>query len=139
VSYFTRAALETIIPPAFLVEALDDDGDGVEDSGLYDSLAAEAEAAVDEFISRRYSVPISPVPAMVANAAKIFAAEMLHQRRGQYGEKNPFSARANAHRTTLEMIATGDITFGPTTAPAKSPISIVTEASGTVPASRING
>jgi phage gp36-like protein len=138
-SYFTRTALETIIPPAFLVEALDDDGDGVEDTGLYSALAAEAEAAVDEFLSRRYAVPMDPAPAMVANAAKIFAAEMLHQRRGQYGDKNPFTARANAHRTTLEMIATGDITFGPATAPAKSPISIITEPAGTVPASRING
>jgi len=137
--YFTRSALETIIPPVFLIEALDDDADGHEDSGLYDELAAAANAACDEFLARRYPVPMTPVPAMVSNAAKIFAAEMIYQRRGLYGDKNPFTNRADAHRVTLENIATGKVTFGAAAAPTASPISIITESAGTVPASRLNG
>lgn len=138
-SYFTRAALEQLIPPAFVVEALDDDSDGVEDAGLWDEVVAGAENEVDSYLERRYALPLATVPAMVTEAAKIFACEILHQRRGQHGDKNPFTKRAAAHRETLEKIATGDITFGPKQAPAKSPVSIISEPAGTVPRGRLNG
>jgi phage gp36-like protein len=137
--YFTRSALETLIPPAFIVEALDDNGDGAEDTGLYDEIAAAAVSACDAYLIRRYTLPIAPVPPIVAEAAKIFAAEMLYQRRGIHGDQNPFTARANAQRTTLEHLATGAITLGATAPTAAAPIAIISESAGTVPASRLNG
>ncbi|MBU4460298.1 MAG: DUF1320 domain-containing protein, partial [Verrucomicrobia bacterium] len=76
--YVTKADLEGLIPPQFITEALDDDGDGVEDAGLWDKVAAQAGEAVDALLGQRFEVPFAaPVPPLVSQAAKIFAASAL--------------------------------------------------------------
>ncbi len=139
-SYFTRDSVETEIPPAFVVEALDDDNDLHEDPGLWDQVETEANEAVDGYLSRRYATPLpAPVPKLAKEAGKIFACEILYRRRGMYGAKNPFHARAEAMRDLLEKVAAGEVGLGPGTGPARPPISIVTEPAGTVPRRRLNG
>ena len=41
-AYLTKADLDGLIPPQFLLEALDDDQDGQEDAGLWDKIAQQA-------------------------------------------------------------------------------------------------
>lgn len=110
-SYHTRASVAGSIPPAFLLEALDDDRDGVEDAGLYDAIAENASNEVDAYLASRVAVPMAtPVP-LAVQASRVFCLETLYQRRG-YSEDtdppNPWSAQAKALRKRLERIASGE-------------------------------
>lgn len=110
-AYHTRESVAGTIPPAFLLEALDDDRDGVEDSGLYEVIAENASNEVDGFLGARVDVPMAePVPIAV-QASRIFCMEALYIRRG-YSEEtdppNPWAAQAKAMRARLGRIASGD-------------------------------
>lgn len=139
-SYFTRAALETEIPPDFIIEALDDDNDTNEDAGLWELVVDEACGAVDAYLSRRFTTPLTgSIPRIVTEAAKIFAGEILYNRRGVRGSENPFTRRAESMRDLLEKIASGEVGLGPGQSNARPPISIISERAGTVPRGRLNG
>lgn len=138
-SYLTQADLATLIPPEFIVEALDDDGDGGADPGLWDAVATEVSEAVDGYLAQRYSLPLPlPLPPLVSQAAKIFACELLHQRRGLFGDKNPFHRRADDLREKLQAISSGESPLSAAATPAAPSISIISEPAGTVPRSRLN-
>lgn len=96
------------IVEAFFVEHTDDNGDGVEDAGIWDAIAAAASRACDDLLSRRYLVPFSSPPPLVRQAAAVFALETLHNRRGRYGDENPYGKRADKFRTQLHDIAGGN-------------------------------
>jgi phage gp36-like protein len=138
-SYLTQDSLGSIVPPAFIIQALDDDADGLADDGLWDSIAAEAAEAVDAFLAGRYAVPFSdPAPAVVAQAAKVFAAEMLYTRRGFTGQQNPFTVRADSARARLEKIGSGELPLDASAPATKPPVSIVSAEALTVPNSKLN-
>lgn len=140
-SYISQADLSAEIPADFVTQALDDDADGVPDAGVWELVAAAVDRSVDAYLGRRYAVPLtmSPLPAVVAQAALVFACELLHQRRGMSGEKNPYTKRADAWRKTLERIASGEESLTVTTAPTRPPVSIISESAGTVPRGTLNG
>jgi len=107
-SYFTRQSLTAILQPRLLAQTLDDDGDGAEDAGVYDLVAQAACDRVDAILGGAYPVPFAdPVPAAVAESARILFGELIHERRGTESDKNPFAARADAIRTQLSDIAAG--------------------------------
>lgn len=64
-------------------------------------IAADVSGEIDGRLAQRYTVPLSPVPAIVATAAQVLAAEAVYQQRGFYGDSNPWTARANGIRGTL--------------------------------------
>lgn len=109
--YHSRASVAAELPPEFLIEALDDNGDNEEDAGLYDEVAAAASEAVDAYLGARTSVPLAAPSALAVQASRVFALESLYARRG-YSEKtdppNPWHARAEALRTRLARIAAGE-------------------------------
>ena len=135
--YITQADLATLIPADFIIQALDDDSDRAADAGAWDAVEAEAAQAVDAYLEQRYTLPLAtPVPSLVIQSAKIFACEILMQRRGLIGDKNPFTARANRLRTQLDEIASGERELTPSSGTAQAPsIATITEPAGTVPAS----
>lgn len=100
--YVTLDSLRALLPAQHILEALDDDNDGAEDDGVWDTIAAAAQEGVDGLLSGRFAVPFSaPVPALVLQAAKIFAAEIIYQRRGVEADKNPWTSQAKALRLRL--------------------------------------
>ena len=141
--YCTRADLEAVIPPQFITQALDDNGDGTEDEGLFDTICDAIDATIDGYLSGRFATPFSaPVPPLVRDAARVFVSESLYQRRGYASDANPYTARANQLRKQLENIGNGNGSLGgvPTTGTTgRPPISIVTEPSRTTPSHTING
>lgn len=110
-AYHTRQSIAADVPAEFLLEALDDDRDGVEDAGLYDQIAANASEAVDAYIGARYPTPWSgTVPALLSRASRVFCLETLYTRRG-YSEDtdppNPWHGLAEGLRARLGRIADG--------------------------------
>lgn len=137
--YLVRADIEAALPPQFITEALDDDGDRVEDFGLYDKLAAKIQSEIDGELSRRYTLPLSTVPARLRSGAADLLCELLYKRRSIPADQNPHTAAANTFRTWLADVAAAKTPLIPGQAPARPHISIISEPAGTVPSGRING
>jgi phage gp36-like protein len=127
--------LHALIPGRFVVEALDDDGDGSADAAAWAMVVAAACDQIDSRLEGRFEVPFlgPPYPAIVREAALVFAAEILYQRRGQSGETaNPHTARANGLRAKLDNIGQGKAPLAPEAGHrAKPPISIISAPSRT--------
>ncbi len=111
--YITMADLSGLIPCKFLIEGLDDDGDGAADPTAINLVCQGASDAVDSILGGRFETPFAmPIPKVVTEAAKIFACEMIHQRRGKSADENPFTKQANQLRDPetgkLTLIAKGE-------------------------------
>lgn len=130
--YVLIADLEGLVPAAFIVQALDDNEDGQSDAAAWAAVLKSVHQAIDGTLGMRFPVPFAaPLPAKVSEAAAIFACELLYARRGRSGEHNPWTARADAMRKTLERIAEGKLPLTPQTQRATPPVSIVAEQAKT--------
>lgn len=129
-AYVTLSALEADIPREYLIEALDDDGDGVEDAGT--AVLDAASEKVDGYLAGRYTVPFaSPYPSLVKRAAYVFAAESIYRRRGIPDEKNPWAKEAGKLMAKLELISQGKLSLDIAAAPGRSSGDVIGEASKT--------
>lgn len=129
-AYVALSDLDGKIPPPFIVQALDDDADGVVDAGLWDLIASQAGQAVDARLGQRYEVPFTEPPAVVKEAALVFAAEALYARRVG-PDANPWMAMGNAMRSKLDRIGRGEEPLAPTINRQKPSGVIVAEPSRT--------
>jgi hypothetical protein len=121
------------VPPQFILQALDDNGDGVEDDGAFDVLTARACGAVDAICSSLFTVPFaSPFPVLIGQAAQTFAAKLLYQRRGIESDKNPFTKEAKDVTDKLTRICRKDEPV-PADFPTSSPsVTAITDRAKTV-------
>lgn len=104
-AYITYPQIYAEIPQQKVNDALDDDGDGQADAGLLDAIIANACSAVDGKLGGRFATPFTaPVPAIVVQAALIFACEKIYGRREMTGQKNPYTDQANKIRDMLDLI-----------------------------------
>lgn len=124
-AYIEQSELTGEIPQKFLVEALDDDGDGRADTAEWEKVAASASEAVDALIGSRYAVPLENPPALVRRAARIFALEILYGRRGV--EENPWSDQAKQMRRLLEAVGAGKISLDQSLDQARPAVAVITE------------
>lgn len=106
-AYTTQAKIEANLPPAFLVDALDDDRDGDADTGLLDAVIASADTRIDGILGQKYETPFSPVPAVVAEASLIFTLCALYRRRGIADDANPWAKRETQVEAKLNRIGSG--------------------------------
>lgn len=109
--YVTQAALKGKIPDDLLLQALDDNGDGVADDGVWDSISDDVDKAINGPLEGTYDVPLAePYPYVVTESAIIFACEAIYMRRGlATKDVNPWVTRADAMRKRLEDIGSGTI------------------------------
>lgn len=127
-SYITYQDAAALIPGDFLLEALDDDRDGVPEA--WATVQAAAERAVDALLGLRYTTPFPPpAPAIVREAALIFACEACYLRRGV--REHPFTERAKQLSLLLARIASGELPLDPAIQRAAPSVSIITEPSRT--------
>lgn len=105
--YTTQEKIEAMLPPAFLVDALDDDRDGVADTGVLTAVIAAADERIDGHLGQKYETPFSTVPAVVANASLVFVMASLYRRRGVADEANPWAEREKAVDAKLAKIGNG--------------------------------
>jgi phage gp36-like protein len=114
-SYFVLSDLEALIPPGWVVEALDDDADGDSDALLFDAVRRAAEAEVNGKIGRRYAVPLTPAAGSslaqwLQHAASMLAAGLCYKRRGADAwQKCPYQDEIKDIRTDLGKIASGEL------------------------------
>ena len=134
-TYVELTDLIGLLPTTHLTEALDDDGDGVADAGVFDSVADSVSREIESKVGQRYTTPFPyPYPAVVVYAARILALEALYNRRGQKDDKNPFAKQADAQRTKLDAIGAGTQPLQPGTKRADPSATVITEESKTKPA-----
>lgn len=134
-AYIIMATLVAEVPPQFITQALDDDGDGVADAGLFDQIVANAQAEVDGILGQRYTVPFAnPIPAIVVDATTKLVAEKLYSRRGTEAEKNPWAKKASEVRALLKSIAKGEVPLTPAAAREKPSVSAIVEPARTTSA-----
>ncbi|WP_043586351.1 phage protein Gp36 family protein [Geminisphaera colitermitum] len=131
--YVTLAEMNGLIPAQFLVQALDDNNDGIADSTAWTDVLGAVQREIDGIVGIRYAVPFrNPIPAIITHAAQIFAAEMLYNRRGFSGEeRNPWTSQAKQIRARLESVAQGKLPLTPDTKREKPSVSIVGEQAKT--------
>ena len=129
--YITQAEILSDIPPQTLLEALDDDGDGVADADAWDKVEAAAAEAIDGPLSQRYSTPFVTVPPFIKFAARVLVLEKLYLRRGLAGDANPWTSQAKGVRAKLDLIAAGKEPLSPEVNKPKPSISAITEPAGT--------
>ena len=133
--YITREKLAAAVPSDLIRQALTDDGIR-EDPGAWAGLAAAVHDAIDGPLSRRYRVPFAaPLPPLVTQAALILAAEMIYLRRAMAGERNPWTAKADAIRARLDEVAAGERPLGPQWDREQPSVSTITETAKTYPVS----
>jgi phage gp36-like protein len=126
--YLSEADLTPHLPPQFLLQALDDDGDGSADSGVLNSILTASSDEVDSLLGSRYPVPFSaPLPALVKTAARVFALETLYRRRGFSGDQNPWETRAKDLRDRLNRIGQGKEPLGPEHERKLPSVSVISE------------
>lgn len=130
-AYTTRAAVVAKLPDRFLVEALDDDNDGIEDEGLFDQILANVVTEIDGYLEGRYTLPISPVPAILRSAALTLMLEELYRRRGITDEANPHVKPAASLRGRLTLIAKGELPLVATVEKAAAAVTVITEPART--------
>lgn len=128
--YILIGALEAELPPQFLVQALDDDGDGLADPGVWDKVLDAVSTEIDGILGQRYPVPFqNPLPAVVVHSARVLALAMLHRRRGIEDKANPFAKTAQQALEKLQAIAAGKEPLTPEIQRQAPGVSIIGEKS----------
>lgn len=136
-TYTTLDQIKAKLPHDFVVEALDDDGDGELDEAVLTLVLEDAATQVDARLGQRYAVPFdtADLPAIVTSASLTFVLETLYLRRGHgTEEKNPFLAAANQTRKKLEEIGMGKGQLTPEAQRPKKSVAVFTEPSKTTSA-----
>lgn len=107
--YLTLSDLNGQIPPQFLIQALDDDNDGVVDA--WDVVRVAVQDDVDALLEGRFAVPLTldPMPKVIKRACVAFACELCYRRRSTPDADNPWKGRADSFRKILSAITAGDL------------------------------
>jgi hypothetical protein len=104
-AYLTRDDLLAYLSDPQITKMLDDNRDGLEDTGLLAQLIQTASLEVDGRLSTTFTTPFTdPAPPKVRAAAVIFVVEAMYARRQVPGTLNPFTERADYWRRTLDRI-----------------------------------
>jgi len=108
--YITITDITNVIDAVNLQAMVDDYNIGTLQSVTLNNICQLASDTADSLVSSIYAVPFSGnPPKKIKNAAIIFAAEMLYQRRLVPDEKNPFKSQADYWRKELMLVNSGQL------------------------------
>jgi phage gp36-like protein len=142
--YLMLAQIKAALPTDITEQLLDDQGSGIADPSVWPEILAAVTREIDGKIGQRYPLPLAePVPQIVTNAAFVLAAELLYQRKGFFGEANPWTKRAEQIRGTqgqqggqaglLDRIASGEEPLTTAARPQHAPAVAITTPAKTTP------
>ena len=130
-AYCTQADLQEQVSEAILIQLTDDANGGAVDSSVVARAIADADAEIDSYCAGRYSVPLSPVPAIILKLAVDIAIYNLYARRK--GATEDRQKRYDNAVRLLKDIARGLVALGATTpAPANTENTVSIAANGRI-------
>lgn len=115
--YSTYADLIKTHDEQFLVQLSDDDGNGIADTAVIDEAIAFADSQINARVGGRYTVPMSPVPALARTISAQLAIGYLYSRRGM-DKPEAVKDDVKAASQLLDRIGDGRATWGEATEPA---------------------
>lgn len=129
--YCTLTDLTTMVDEAELIALTDDDDEGAVDTDITDAAIADADAAIDTYLVKKYTVPMTaPVPTVIRKLSVDVALYNLFTRRGRVSEA--VEQRFKSAITMLRDIAAGRAGIpGAVDAPTSLSDDAVTITSGT--------
>lgn len=114
-AYCTQEDILEQLPLADLLGLTDDTGIGVVDASVVARAIADADATIDAHCQGRYTVPLSPVPAMLRRLSVDLALYNLYSRRAEFELPEVRRDRNQAAIRFLERVAAGQILLGVST------------------------
>ena len=108
--YCVQADLEAAISAETVAQLADDDADGVADEAVVARAIADADAEINSYLSARYTVPLSPVPALAKKLSIEISVWNLYGHRRLVDELS--KQRYDAAVALLKLVAKGDATIG---------------------------
>ena len=132
--YIIMSDLAAELPGKFLIQALDDNQDGLADTDVFASIQNAVKEEIDGKLEQKYDVAqfgTNP-PALVRSIARTLACETLYRRRGIDEKNNPYTDRAKAARAKLNAIAKGDELLFPQAKQANESGTVIAEDAKTV-------
>jgi hypothetical protein len=141
-AYITFDQVVAGLPAEITNQLLDDSGAGTPDMDIWQQIVLAVGQEIDGKIGQRYALPLpDPIPQILLNAGFVLAAEMLYQRKGFFGDANPWCARATAIRGTagqqggqpglLDKLVTGELPLSPDLQRKQPSVSVITERART--------
>jgi phage gp36-like protein len=119
-AYSTQADIEKLIPRDLLVKLTDDEGLRTVNAERVAEAVEQADAEIDAYISKRYGVPLDPVPALVKKLSVDMAVYNLYSRTVMSAPEIRRERYADAIKR-LEAIARGTAGLGIAEEPAPPP------------------
>ncbi len=119
-AYCALADITATIPEQTVTNLTDDSGTGEADQGKVTAAIADADAEIDSYCAARYTVPFSPVPAVIRKCSVDVSVYNLYSR---CAESIPDS-RKERYKNAIELlknIAKGVVTLGEVPSPATNP------------------
>lgn len=107
-SYFARQDYVDRHGEQELLQLTDRDGDGIEDSGVLDKAAADADAEINAYLGARYALPLASTPELLKRIARDLVRYFL------FDQRAPEEVRLRYQRAIklLESIRNGDTSLG---------------------------
>lgn len=109
-AYCTQTDLQDQIPSATLIQLTDDAGAGAVVLAVIAKAIADADAEINSYCASRYSVPLSPVPAMILKISVDIAIYNLYARRK--GAPDDRKIRYDNAIRFLRDVSKGAVTLG---------------------------
>jgi len=110
-AYCTKTDIEKMIPATDVTALTDDEGTGAQVAARVSEAIAQADSEIDGYCGVRYSVPFSPVPAVIKKFSVDIAVYNLYSRRQEEIPETRSERYKNAIKF-LEMLAKGTISLG---------------------------
>ena len=135
--YVTMTALAAQLPGKFLIQALDDNQDGVADAAVFAEIQRAVREEIDARLGQRYDMAAfgQNLPSIVLLAGRVFATETLYQRRGVSDKQNPAAKQATELRKKLDAIGNGEQPLTPKAKPTNASGGVLVAEAKTVSAS----
>ncbi|MBI4651291.1 DUF1320 domain-containing protein [Candidatus Desantisbacteria bacterium] len=109
-NYITQTDILDRVPEQKLIGLTDDDNNGVINDTVVNNNIIDTESLIDSYLKTKYTVPLSPVPAILKKIAKDISEHFLYQRR--LGSTESIMASYNNAIKFLEKVAAGTISLG---------------------------
>lgn len=123
--YCTQADILERLDEDTLIQLTDDEDAGAVDPAKVDRAIADADAEIDGYVGKRYTLPLAPAPNLLRKLSVEFSIYNLYSRR--LGAPESWRTSYEDGRRLLENLAKGLVSLGvnePNGTPSAQPVEI---------------